>query len=233
MKRITLTLMAVVLSLSALYSQTVNYSSIKVKTSTTSREYPYDQFVMLNYGRVGIKNSPSGNVLGIQYGQVHIGGWYVSADFSLSSLHFSCQKGMSASLSSYDNNYHVWNGHSSEVSIVDKYSFNRISFGAGGIVRMVIPLYFYLGLGYLYQNTTVRTEDYGWVKFEGNNFGRNFRQINPHSSGYFELGLQGNIKGFTLRTGYRYNFHKNHEFSVGIGWTFGRKSKNQSAKIDE
>ena len=90
MRRITLTLIAVVLSLSALYSQTINYSSIKVKTSTQSREYPYDQFVTLNYGHVNVQhNFPSGNVLGIQYGQVHIGGWYVSADISLSSLHFS------------------------------------------------------------------------------------------------------------------------------------------------
>mgnify|MGYP003292237300 CR=1 FL=1 len=228
MKRITLTLIAVVLSLSALYSQTVNYSSIKVKTSTTSREYPYDQFVMLNYGYVNLKRDfPSGNVLGIQYGQVHIGGWYVSADFSLSSLHFSHSDNAKAYYDSYYKKVYGFDGSS---EVVGKPSFNRMSFGAGGIVRMVIPLYLYLGFGYCYQNVTVQTEKYGWIEMADNIFMSKDQRISPHSSGYFELGLQGNIKGFTLRTGYRYNFHENHEFSVGIGWTFGRKSKNTEAK---
>ena len=113
------------------------------------------------------------------------------------------------------------------------YSFNRISLGAGGIVRMVIPLYFYLGFGYCYQNFTVKTENHGWVEMKDDTRRLAGQRISPHNNGYFELGFQGNIKGFTLRTGYRCNFNYNHEFSVGIGWTFGRKSKSQSAKIDE
>ncbi len=112
-----------------------------------------------------------------------------------------------------------------ELTAIDgKESFNRISFGGGGIVRMVIPLYFYLGLGYLYQNVTTKSEELGWIELSDNN------KYSPHSSGYFEFGLQGNIKGFTMRTGFRYNFCENLEFSLGFGWTFARLSKQSKTE---
>ena len=215
MKRILISLLSVVIAVVALHSQTVNFSSVKVKTKTEKekRIYPYDQFVILNYDRVF--NLPvGGNVLGFKYGQVHIGGWYVSADISLSPLHFS--------YSASSNGYHKEGRDdfmlnvSGEKVCSRKLSFNRVSFGGGGIVRIVIPLYFYLGLGYMYQNVTAETEEFGRVEF---------RPSSPHSSGYCELGLQGNIKGFTMRLGYRGNFCEEHEMLVGIGWTFARKSK--------
>lgn len=208
-----------------LHSQTINFSSVKVKTKSQSREYSYDQFVMLNYGAVACKGIGSsgkgGNVLGIQYGQVHIGGWYVSADMALSPMQFShdyCTDDVK--VLGYNVTPHYIDG---------KVSFNRISFGGGGIVRMVIPLYFYLGLGYLYQNLTVKSEEFGWIEFSG----YNDHLYSPHSSGYAEFGLQGNIKGFTMRTGFRYNFCENLEFSVGLGATFARQSKKSKTKTNE
>lgn len=210
-----------------LHSQTINFSSVKVKTKSQSREYSYDQFVMLNYGAVACEGIGSrgkgGNVLGIQYGQVHIGGWYVSADMALSPMHFS-------------HDYH-FDYYGEYVDVLDhlvsphyidgKVSFNRISFGGGGIVRMVIPLYFYLGFGYLYQNLTTKSEVLGWIEYNIKN------RYSPHSSGYAEFGLQGNIKGFTMRTGFRYNFCRNLEFSVGFGVTFARQSKKLETKTNE
>ncbi|MCQ2332959.1 MAG: hypothetical protein MJZ95_07190 [Paludibacteraceae bacterium] len=235
MKRILISLLAVVLAVASSHSQTINFSSVKVKTKTEKEkrvyEFPYDQFVMLNYGAVQL----GGNSLGIQYGQVHIGGWYVSADISLSRLHFghSC-----VSNHAYEEDYVSYNGYSFRPHYIDgKTSFNRVSFGAGGIVRLVIPLYVYAGMGYLYQNVTAETEEFGWVEIrERNSSGKydyKYHYISPHSSGYFECGLQGNIKGFTMRLGYRYNFCQNNELSVGLGWTFGRESKKSNVKLNE
>ena len=237
MKRLTIIFLAIAFLSPALHSQTINFSSVKVKTKTEKKKYvfPYDQFLMLNYGKVFLDypSSPipfrcGGNVLGIQYGQVHIGGWYVSADLSLSSLHFGHFGSLNYNIHTYYNGECVLPHYYDE-----KMSFNRISVGAGAIVRMVIPLYFYLGAGYLYQNTTVRTIEYGWVEVNDDINYDCRRAHSPHSSGYFECGLQGNIKGFTLRAGYRYNFHNNHELSVGLGWTFGRKSKQSNARTEE
>lgn len=224
MKRLFI-FISIVLFILPLHSQTINFSSVKVKTKSQSREYSYDQFVMLNYGAVACEGIGSsgrgGNVLGIQYGQVHIGGWYVSADMALSPMHFShdyCTDDVN--VLGYNVKPHYIDG---------KVSFNRISFGGGGIVRMVIPLYFYLGLGYLYQNLTAKSEELGWIEFSG----YPDYLYSPHSSGYAEFGLQGNIKGFTMRTGFRYNFCENLEFSVGLGVTFARQSKKSKTKTNE
>lgn len=233
MKRILISLLSVVIAVVALHSQTINFSSVKVKTKTEKEkrvyEFPYDQFVMLNYGGVNLPDrSGGGNVLGIQYGQVHIGGWYVSADVSLSRLHFGCSPYTAVNYSYYP--FEVsFNGDNVRPHFVDgKASFNRVSFGGGGIVRMVIPLYFYLGLGYFYQNLTAETEEFGWVELEKGYD----KYYSPHSSGYLELGLQGNVKGFTMRTGFRYNFNGDIEISAGLGWTFGRNNKKSNAKND-
>lgn len=241
MKRILISVLTIVFAVTITHSQTINFSSVKVKTKTEKEKrvytFPYDQFIMLNYGAVDIPGMiyRGGNILGFQYGQVHIGGWYVSADFSLSYLHFGhshvCNHGGGWE------DFVSYNGYSIKPHYIDgKTSFNRISFGGGGIVRMVIPLYFYMGLGYLYQNVTAETEEAGWVEIrERNSSGKydyKYHYISPHSSGYFELGLQGNIKGFTMRLGYRYNFCQNNELSVGLGWTFGRESKKSNDKIN-
>lgn len=220
-----------------LRSQTINYSSVKVKTKTEKEKrvytFPYEQFIMLNYGAVD--GNVSGNSLGLQYGQVHIGGWYVSADVSLSPLHFvntataNNEYGWS---STYMVNYAGYNVYPH--FIAGKTSFNRISVGGGGIVRLVIPLYFYLGLGYLYQTVTAETKEFGWVEMRYYNGDVRYDdRYSPHSSGYFELGLQGNIKGFTMRLGYRYGFCQTHELSVGLGVTLGRESKKSNPKTDE
>lgn len=233
MKRFLLILLAVISLFPVLRSQTINFSSVKVKTKTEKEKriytFPYEQFIMLNYGAVAGKSSLGGNSLGLQYGQVHIGGWYVSADVSLSPLHFA------NTCTALEDNY------SGQCFVVDagrnvyphfiagKSSFNRISVGGGGIVRLVIPLYFYLGLGYMYQTVTAETVEYGWVEMN-HVWGRRF---SPRSSGYFELGLQGNIKGFTMRLGYRYGFCQTNELSVGLGVTLGRESKKSNPKTDE
>lgn len=219
MKRILILLLTVAFVAVVVHSQTVNFSSVKVKTKTEKEkrvyEFPYEQFVMIDYDRVFLSTSHFyGNSLGIRYGQVHIGGWYVNADISLSPLHFS--------YSGVTNGYHKEGRDDFMLDVSGKnvcsrkLSFNRVSLGGGGIVRIVIPLYFYLGLGYMYQNVTAETEELGRIEL---------RPFSPHSSVYGEFGLQGNIKGFTMRLGFRSNFVDQNELSVGIGWTFARKSK--------
>lgn len=222
-----------------LRSQTINYSSVKVKTKTEKEKrvytFPYEQFIMLNYGAVG--GNVSGNSLGLQYGQVHIGGWYVSADVSLSPLHFANTATATYDYHYYNNTYIVnYAGYNVYPHfIAGKTSFNRICVGGGGIVRLVIPLYFYLGMGYLYQTVTAETKEFGWVEMmrDYGDVSRYKDRYSPHSSGYFELGLQGNIKGFTMRLGYRYGFCRTNELSVGLGVTLGRESKKSNPKTDE
>lgn len=236
MKRFLLILLAVISLSPVLLSQTINYSSVKVKTKTEKEKrvytFPYEQFIMLNYGAVG-GSRVRGNSLGLQYGQVHIGGWYVSADVSLSLLHFANTATANYGRSSTDMvNYAGYNvcPH----FIAGKTSFNRICVGGGGIVRLVIPLYFYLGMGYLYQTVTAETKEFGWVEMRYYNGNVKYNdRYSPHSSGYFELGLQGNIKGFTMRLGYRYGFCQTNELSVGLGVTLGRESKKSNPKTDE
>jgi hypothetical protein len=78
---------------------------------------------------------------------------------------------------------------------------------------MVIPMYLYFGLGYCYQSYTQQLSSGKWAR-------NRFYSLN-HSLNA-EIGLQGNIKGFTLSAGYVFMTGSDfmHEVKVGLGYTF-------------
>jgi hypothetical protein len=81
---------------------------------------------------------------------------------------------------------------------------------------MVIPLYAYAGVGYAYRELNYQTNSGKWVHYDDN----------PCHYGNIELGLMGNIKGFTLQAGYSLlsrgakSDPLAHEIKVGLGYTF-------------
>ena len=97
-----------------------------------------------------------------------------------------------------------------------KKSANQLELTAGGIVRLVIPLYIYFGTGYGYRSLTREISSGEWVKM----INRDYSFGNGQS---WAIGIQGNIKGFTISGGFTYitNYRRGiPEGRIGLGYTF-------------
>ena len=77
-------------------------------------------------------------------------------------------------------------------------------------------MYLYLGLGYGYQSYTRQLGSGEWAME---------RRYSTTHSGLLDVGLQGNIKGFTISAGYTMLSSNKmyHEVKFGIGYTFKAK----------
>lgn len=199
-----------ILAFVSVQAQTFNYTGLEIKQEKVKKKnvYEWENFVLANYGLDIISGEGAlHHSVGVTYGRVKLFGWYVSAMFG-TGVHYGYQ--YSAWYGKIDGVYPFYTG---------KNSFNRASLTAGGIVRMVIPLYLYLGVGYGYQSITRQITSEEWVLANENSM--------KHCMA-FDIGLQGNIKGFTLSLGYSFltNFGPMmHEMKVGIGYTFKDKKK--------
>ena len=93
---------------------------------------------------------------------------------------------------------------------------NRLSATVGGICRMVIPLYTYVGAGYGYRTETRELLNRKWVE-SATSLGH---------SGIVEAGLIGRIEAITLQAGYTLFIGRDnrlyHEARVGLGVTINR-----------
>ena len=193
-------------------AQTFNYTGIEIKNERVKKQHVYEKehFVMLNYGldllgeSFGIGSSGNkSHAFGATYGQVKLLGWY--AGFLLGTgMHYG-----------YD--LEITNGV--RPFYTGAISQNQLAFYAGGIVRLVIPLYLYIGTGYGYNSRTAQITSGEWVKC-GN--------YNPHCQEW-EAGWQASIKGFTINAGiYLFTNYTNIStmgMKFGLGWTFKSKKK--------
>ena len=185
-------------------AQTFNYTGLEIKQEKVKKKnvYEWDQFIMANYSP-GFVRSHTMHSFGLTYGRVKLFGFYVNA--------------MLGTGFNYGYAHSSWYGRINDIYpfYTGKNSFNRASFTAGGIVRMVIPLYFYAGIGYGYHSYTKQISSGEWVRIEDSsvNHGMNW-----------DMGLQGNIKGFTISAGYSvltdYDYVTLHEVKIGLGYTF-------------
>ncbi len=196
-------LMLCLCALSFAQAQTFNYSGLEIKQEKVKKKnvYEWEQFIMANYAP-GF--SDCGNTMhsfGLTYGRVKLFGFYINAMIS-SGFHFGYN--YVSHYEKIDNVYPFYTG---------KNSNNRASLTAGGIVRMVIPMYLYTGLGYGYHSYTRQISSGEWAM--ENHF-------SATHSGIFDIGLQGNIKGFTISAGYDLLFGERfyHEVKIGLGYTF-------------
>lgn len=190
-------------ALSFAQAQTFNYSGLEIKQEKVRKKnvYEWEQFVMVNYapGFSDMRNPI--HSFGLTYGRVKLFGFYVNAMVS-TGFHYG-YKDVSYR-EKISGTYPFYTG---------KNSNNRASCVFGGIVRMVIPMYLYMGLGYGYQSYTRQISSGEWIMEE---------YYSATHSGIFDIGLQGNIKGFTISVGYDMLFGNRlyHEAKIGLGYTF-------------
>lgn len=194
-------------ALSFAQAQTFNYSGLEIKQEKVKKKniYEWEQFVMANYAPGFSDMGNTMHSFGLTYGRVKLFGFYLNAMVS-TGYHFGyTYESYDAKI---DNIYPLYTG---------KNSNNRASLVFGGIVRMVIPMYLYLGLGYGYQSYTRQLGSGEWAME---------RRYSTTHSGLLDVGLQGNIKGFTISAGYTMlsgNRRMYHEVKFGIGYTFKAK----------
>ena len=184
-------------------AQTFNYTGLEIKQEKVKKKnvYEWEQFIMANYSP-GFSSGNTMHSFGLTYGRVKLFGFYVNAMVS-TGYHFGYK--YESSFETIGGVYPFYTG---------KNSNNRASFTAGGIVRMVIPMYLYLGLGYGYQSYTRQISSGEWVMES---------RYSATNSGIIDVGLQGNIKGFTISAGYDMLFSGSrnyYEVKIGLGYTF-------------
>lgn len=214
MKRRLLLLLFITGALSVV-AQTFSVTGLDLKSERVRKKnvYEWENFVLVNYN-FGIMQSSEQkrHSFGITYGRVKLFGWYAN---------FTIGTGGHYGYSYTANNY----GRPEQTVpfYTGKSSLNRLSFTGGGIVRMVIPLYLYLGIGYGYVSTTREISSGQWVMMDP------WSRLSLGHAMHWDFGLQGNIKGFTIAAGYSaltdYKTGALHEFKLSIGWTFKDKHK--------
>ena len=180
----------------------VTNMGLEKKREKKKRVYEKQQFALLHYGfQCTDFDSPFGHALGVSYGRVKLFGWYTSFMLEMGKMHYAYDGEVPGDEAFYTGNY----------------SSNYLSFSAGGMVRIVIPLYFYAGLGYAYQSETRETTGGKWVMITD-------WDRSPGHTFMYEAGFQGNLKnGLTFSFGMTYTLIDNVQFKFGIGYTFKAK----------
>lgn len=199
-------------------AQTFSVTGIDLKSERvrTKNVYEWENFILVNYNFGTIMESDQRrHSFGFTYGRVKLFGWY--ANFTMGTgIHYGYNY-------TADGRGRISHGGEEITPFYSgKASLNRISFTGGTIVRMVIPLYLYLGIGYGYVSTTRELTNGNWAQMAGWKYG------SGHCM-HWDIGLQGNIKGFTIAVGYSvltpYDDGSLHEVKISIGGTFKDKKK--------
>ena len=196
----------------------------KEKKERQKRTYEWENFFLLNY----LYGQFNHHALGFTYGRVKLAGWYISASIGVDpNFHYGYDY-----VGTESDHRITIDGNWTDMTYpfyTGKVSRNQATLSAGFIIRMVIPFYWYVGLGGGYLTRTYAMTRGKWamlgpqIKYNGANM-------------VIETGLQGNIKGFTLSAGYylisNFDAHYQHEAKIGIGYTFPDKKKQakQQAK---
>ena len=196
-------------------AQTFNYTGLEIKQEKVKKKnvYEWEQFIMANYS-LGFIDDFKLHSFGITYGRVKLFGWYTNLMIS-TGFHFghTYTAGWNGSIG-YDYNL----GGNLYPFYTGKNSYNRASVTVCGIVRMVIPFYLYFGAGYGYQSVTRQLSSGEWAMMD---------HYSVEHGMNWDIGLQGNIKGFTISAGYsvltNYDSRTMHELKVGLGYTFKTK----------
>ena len=221
MKRVVI-IMTLLIAVFAANAQTVGgggskkYHSVKktkTATNTTTKHKTFNRNVfqpeftfMLNYAYAF---APQHSV-GLTLGQNKLGktplGWYINLMTG-----FDFNFGTVGSVSEHG----VYNG-TVVPFFTGKEKRTRLSASLGMTVNMVIPLYFYMGVGYGYRSLTWEIVGGDWMTYEPMSF----------AGANVDFGLMLNIKGFALSAGYSTINFQYHELKAGIGFIIKTKKKS-------
>lgn len=185
----------------------------KAKKEARKNKYPWENFILANY-QYGFYGQ---HAVGLTYGRVKQVGWYIN--FSLG-MGFHYKYDYKAN---YDNKIPDASGYVYPFYTGVR-SRNQVSFSGGTVVRLgSAPVFLYAGLGYAYHSVTAEISGNKWVYIverRSQSFG--------HGAN-FDIGIQGNIKGFTIAAGYMLltNFDNGylHEIKIGVGGMWKDKKK--------
>ena len=174
----------------------------KEKLNEYKRNLEWTNSIVLNYSLTLLGGTSN---VGLTYARCKFGGFYVSA---MSGLEWN-----TSNVVGFLQNF-----------VTNKKSHPRISFTAGGMIRVAKPVFAYAGAGYAYRGLNYETVDGNWAMY-------------PKGDGYnlgncadLEVGLIGNIKGFTLQFGYSVllsEFGHANEIKFGVGYSFSNKKQKQ------
>ena len=186
-------------------AQSYDYRGLKIQQERVKSKnvYEWENFALFNYS-LGVlqQDETLFHTVGITYGRVKLFGWYANAMITGGHYSYSYHSSRNGKI---DGVYPFYTG---------KRSLNRASITAGGIVRMVVPFYMYLGVGYGYQSITRELNSKKWAMVDYYSMG--------HSM-VWDFGFQGNIKGYTFSIGYSVLTDYDealHEVKIGLGYTF-------------
>ena len=186
----------------------------KVKQERPKRTYEWEHFLLANYACAFTPYQHNQHAFGLTYGHVKLFGWYVNALLGT---------GFNYAYTGVGPYFH----HNSSLTYpfyTGKISHNLVSATVGGVARVVIPLYVYTGIGYTYHSTTAEIIGGDWVLLDP----YQYDDVNGHLLN-FDIGIQGQYKGFTLSLGYMAIINVTDEHSLlhtlklGIGYTFKTK----------
>lgn len=166
------------------------------------RNMEWTNSIVLNYSLTFLGGTSN---VGLTYARCKFGGFYVSA---MTGLEWN-----TANVEGTIDDYFVTN----------KKSHPRISFTVGGMIRVAKPVYAYVGAGYAYRGLNYKTADDNWVRYRRGEY-------NLGSCADMEVGLIGNIKGFTLQFGYSIFLSESghaNEIKFGVGYSFNSKKQKQ------
>ena len=186
----------------------------KVKEQRPKRTYEWEHFLLANYACAFTPYQYNQHAFGLTYGHVKLFGWYVNALLGT---------GFNYAYTGVGPYFHN-NSSLTYPFYTGKISHNLVSATVGGVARVVIPLYVYTGIGYTYHSTTAEIVDGDWVLLDP----YQYEDVNGHLLN-FDIGLQGQYKGFTLSLGYMAIINVTREHSLlhtlklGIGYTFKTK----------
>lgn len=186
----------------------------KVKEQRPKRTYEWEHFLLANYACAFTPYQYNQHAFGLTYGHVKLFGWYVNALLGT---------GFNYAYTGVGPYFHN-NSSLTYPFYTGKISHNLVSATVGGVARLVIPLYVYTGIGYTYHSTTAEIVDGDWVLLDP----YQYDDVNGHLLN-FDIGLQGQYKGFTLSLGYMAIINVTEEHSLlhtlklGIGYTFKTK----------
>lgn len=167
------------------------------------RNLEWTNSIVLNYSLTLLGGTSN---VGLTYARCKFGGFYVNA-----------MSGLEWHTANVDGTpYHYF--------VNNKTSHPRISFTVGGVIRVAKPVFAYAGAGYAYRGLNYKTADGNWVQYPKGEY-------NLGNCADLEVGLIGNIKGFTLQLGYSFLLsqldHGANEIKFGVGYSFNSKKQKQ------
>jgi hypothetical protein len=179
------------------------YDNVQFKVYSYGKTYvPWSNFIMVNGGFTSLPDYS----YGLTYALVKRSGFYISA---LSNFHFKFRAdyvGNSDASVGYNHYYPLYTGEK---------EYTKLTATIGYIGRLGAPIYLYFGGGYGYRGLFYETENKEWVAIQGNHC--------IYHGGVGEIGLIGNIYGFSLSLGLSvitdlHNYYP--EAKVGVGYCF-------------